>query len=487
MEQATSNSADATVVAQASDAGAVAAEAAPKAAAAATTQATANAAPVIGTISAPKAGVEIVRGSQRIPVIADEAVVIGDRIVVPDSTQASMVFAAPAAGEDQVTATLKPGTDASFGWKQAESGLQEVTVDVASGDLVVNASDVAAEASKIVVKKPAVAGIAWGDLALGALAAAALVGLATRDDGDNTPVPPPVTLPPAVPPQFTVTHAPASVNEGQAVVFTVTRTGDTSGTQTVNFTTAGVTAGNSKPATPGTDFSPATGSVTFAPGETSKTFTVDALTDSNGNEGPEAFAMTSTVDGKTVDTQTVVINDVDPGVPLLNPTQVLLGQLPTQSGAGALTPVLVAATPVLNVVDSVSNVLNAATAPLLGSTFRPSDTGILDPVDSLGSTVVNSVAKPVLDAVLTPLAGANAAENAAKALTNQVDFVTDGVQNLLGANPVSHLASTAGVNTSPDQFIPLANQIQGMAPISASGVASAATGPLGSLTSLLPI
>src|SRR6185369_15154520 len=63
-------------------------------------------------------------------------------------------------------------------------------------------------------------------------------------------------------------HAGAGVG-----VVTLTRTGGTSGTQVVNFSTSAGTATN------GQDFTVAVGSVTFLPGEATKTFTVPVIDD----------------------------------------------------------------------------------------------------------------------------------------------------------------------------------------------------------------
>src|SRR6185503_8861863 len=71
--------------------------------------------------------------------------------------------------------------------------------------------------------------------------------------------------------------------EGGNIVFTVTRTGDAERPQTVNYTTASLTA------SAGADFTPAAGVLTFAQGETVKTFTVALNPDNTLFELDETF------------------------------------------------------------------------------------------------------------------------------------------------------------------------------------------------------
>jgi len=65
----------------------------------------------------------------------------------------------------------------------------------------------------------------------------------------------------------------ASSNEGSALTFTVTRTGDAQAAQTVQFTTSSGTA------TEGTDYAGTTGTLTFTQGQTARTFTVATTQD----------------------------------------------------------------------------------------------------------------------------------------------------------------------------------------------------------------
>jgi hypothetical protein len=71
---------------------------------------------------------------------------------------------------------------------------------------------------------------------------------------------------------------------------TVTRTGDTSGTSTVNYTTLDETPGAGH-ASQASDYEIAVGTLTFAPGETSKTFSVLIVDDSLVESGGETFGL----------------------------------------------------------------------------------------------------------------------------------------------------------------------------------------------------
>ena len=94
-------------------------------------------------------------------------------------------------------------------------------------------------------------------------------------DNDSAPPPPPT------PPNFAIGNATA-IYEGGTLVYTVTRSGTTSGSYTVNFATANGSA------TAGSDYSAASGTLTFAAGETSKTINVTTILD-NIFEGAETI------------------------------------------------------------------------------------------------------------------------------------------------------------------------------------------------------
>ena len=111
------------------------------------------------------------------------------------------------------------------------------------------------------------------------------------------------------PPSFAIGNATA-VSEGGSLTFTVTKTGTTASSYSVNYTTGGGTA------TSGTDYTAKSGTLTFAAGgTTSQPITVPTLTDSVV-ESPETVLVTlsSPTGGATITTSqgTGTINDVPP-------------------------------------------------------------------------------------------------------------------------------------------------------------------------------
>jgi hypothetical protein len=104
----------------------------------------------------------------------------------------------------------------------------------------------------------------------------------------------PTPTPTPTPGPNSVAFAASSYNIGEAaghVDVTVTRTGDTSGTSTVNYTTLDETPGAGH-ASQASDYEIAVGTLTFAPGETSKTFSVLIVDDSLVENGGETFGLT---------------------------------------------------------------------------------------------------------------------------------------------------------------------------------------------------
>src|SRR5262249_8430090 len=122
----------------------------------------------------------------------------------------------------------------------------------------------------------------------------------------GTPAPQPGTL------QFS--NAAYAVGEsGGTATITVTRTGGSDGSVTVNYATSNGTA------TAGSDYTASSGTLTFAAGETSKTFTVP-ITDDTLGEGNETVNLTlsSPTGGATLGGQgTAVLTIQDNDVPTL--------------------------------------------------------------------------------------------------------------------------------------------------------------------------
>lgn len=144
---------------------------------------------------------------------------------------------------------------------------------------------------------------------------------------------------PAPTPTVTVSATDASASEPGTNVgtFTLTRSGSTSGTLTVNYTLGG-SAGN------GTDYNPLGTSVTFAAGASSATVTVapkdDASVESNETVVLSLAAGTGYALGSP-SSATVTIADND-SASLVNNAQYLSNTIPTTMAAGQVATVTVA-------------------------------------------------------------------------------------------------------------------------------------------------
>lgn len=117
-----------------------------------------------------------------------------------------------------------------------------------------------------------------------------------------------VTVTTSVPaaPSFSIDNV--SVTEGSSLTFTVTRTGSTASTLTVNYASASGTA------TSGSDFTAGSGTLSFAPGDITKTVSIATIDDSSA-ESSETMSVTLSAPsgGATIGTGTGTgtINDND--------------------------------------------------------------------------------------------------------------------------------------------------------------------------------
>ena len=117
--------------------------------------------------------------------------------------------------------------------------------------------------------------------------------------------------------QFSAANYTVNENAGTAAI-TVTRTGDTSGTFSVNYATSDGTAGQRS------DYLATSGTLSFAVGETSKTFTISIIDDAYV-EGSETINLTlsnpnpSTLLLPSPATATLTILDNDTATPTTNP------------------------------------------------------------------------------------------------------------------------------------------------------------------------
>jgi len=96
----------------------------------------ATAAPAgIGTLSNATPGVAVMRDGVRIPVDGNQTLMAGDRVIVPQDGHANVLFPGSATNKAPLAGVFTGGTDATIGSTKLPGGLEQVNVDVASGDL----------------------------------------------------------------------------------------------------------------------------------------------------------------------------------------------------------------------------------------------------------------------------------------------------------------------------------------------------------------
>lgn len=173
------------------------------------------------------------------------------------------------------------------------------------------------------------------------------------------------------------------------ITVAVTRTGDLSGTSTVNYATADGSA------IAGQDYNATSGTVTFAPGESSKSFVVQLINDNVFENGSENFRVVlSPVAGETAQivapaTNTITIFDNDP-TPTILPVDA--GATETRGGTNSTVNVRVNLSSRSVLPISVSYATAAGTAssgvdfvPASGVlTFQPLETTKLIPITLIG-------------------------------------------------------------------------------------------------------
>ena len=173
---------------------------------------------------------------------------------------------------------------------------------------------------------------------------------------------------------------------------TVIRSGDLSGTSTVNYAT---TDGS---AVAGQDYNAASGTITFTPGEASKSFSVQLINDNIFENGAESFSVVLTQpEGETAElvspaTRTVTINDND-GNPQIRPADTAGAE--TRSGTNSIVNVQVTLSnrSIFPVSIQYSTASDTATAgsdfvPASGIlTFQPLENSKTIPVTLIGDNV----------------------------------------------------------------------------------------------------
>jgi YD repeat-containing protein len=188
--------------------------------------------------------------------------------------------------------------------------------------------------------------------------------------------------------QFAISSA-ATITEGGALVYTVTRSGTTGGTFSVNYATADGTA------VAGSDYNATSGTLTFQPSETSKTISVGTIDDASPEPAKTVLVnLSAPGGGATIATAqasgTINDNDTTPiTFSISNPTAVTEGSLfaftVTKSGSTYATTSVNYST-----ADGSANAGTDYTAASSTLTFAPSDTSKIIYV----ATRSDSIAEP---------------------------------------------------------------------------------------------
>lgn len=134
----------------------------------------------------------------------------------------------------------------------------------------------------------------------------------------------------------------------------------------------------------------------------------------------------------------------DPGLGFLTPTAIVVDNLTdalanpggvggNNGAADALGGLGGSLAPVDGLVYSVTDAVNGLVAPLVGVEFFANSPNSLDSVDVLGTDVTGLVQAPIMPVVDT-LLGSGTTQTLINPLNLQVDFVSDGLNNLLNGS-----------------------------------------------------
>ena len=265
-------------------------------------------------------------------------------------------------------------------------------------------------------------------------------------------------------PSFAV--ADASAAEGDAITFTVTRSGATGAAATVKWATADDAADDASPATAGTDYTAVTTARTlsFAVGDSAKTFTV-ATTEDTLAEGDETFLveLSDATGGATITTDeaTGTITDDDTA--------------PT-----ALTLTVDADTGTEGVQDSLAEDGGAktvrVTATLGGtSTFTTATTVTVKVGTSDDSATEATDYETVADQTITIPAGASSAYVDFD-LTPKQDVLHEGVESIsLDGSATGLTVTDTAISLTDDEGTPTATLVLTPATIDESGASNTST------------
>ncbi|HLL29437.1 MAG TPA: Calx-beta domain-containing protein [Allosphingosinicella sp.] len=263
------------------------------------------------------------------------------------------------------------------------------------------------------------------------------------------------------PPAFSVSDA--SVTEGGILVFTVTKTGATSASFSVDYATAHGTAGAA-------DYSATSGSLTFTAGETSKTVSV-ATTGDTLDESNETLSLnlSNASGGATIsDAQgigTIIDDDDPPPPPPPSPPVFAIGSTTASEGSNLIFTVTKSGTTTTSysVSYATSNgtaVANSDYYPMSGTlTFSATQTSRTVSV----GTIADGISEPsetVLVTLSNPSGGATLAPQQSQATGTISDPVVNNPPNAV-LDSVSIARCTAGSfnvianDSDPEGDIPL--------------------------------
>src|SRR5690606_20238516 len=116
----------------------------------------------LGTLSNATPGTVVMRDGLRMPVDGNQTLIAGDRVIVPDGGQANVLFPGSATNKAPLAGVFAGGTDATITSTKLSSGLEQVNVDVAAGNLDVTSPDSDAEAAALAVSKKTAGGSGIG-------------------------------------------------------------------------------------------------------------------------------------------------------------------------------------------------------------------------------------------------------------------------------------------------------------------------------------
>lgn len=147
----------------------------------------------LGTVTNATAGVAVVRGGQRMLVDGSHALQAGDHVTVPEGGHATVNFPESATNKSALSGRLTGGSDAIVVSTKLPGGMEDVDVDLMSGDLLMESPYAVAEEAVPPVKETVAAAaeeVGLNPFALGALGVlavgAALVALSSSENSDSS-------------------------------------------------------------------------------------------------------------------------------------------------------------------------------------------------------------------------------------------------------------------------------------------------------------